>query len=44
MGPLYHLIEETDRKAAIKGALRLLKPNGIIFASFISNYAPIQDY
>ncbi|WP_236911843.1 hypothetical protein [Clostridium sp. Cult1] len=24
--------------------MRLLKPNGIIVASFISNYAPIQDY
>lgn len=44
MGPLYHLIKETDRKAAVDGALRLLKPNGIIVASFISNYAPIQDY
>ena len=44
MGPLYHLIEESDRKKAIEGALKLLKPNGIIFASFISNYAPIQDY
>lgn len=44
MGPLYHLINESDRKAAVDGALRLLKPNGIIIASFISNYAPIQDY
>ena len=44
MGPLYHLIKESDRKAVVEGALRLLKPNGIIFASFISNYAPIQDY
>lgn len=44
MGPLYHLTQESDRKKAVEGALRLLKPNGIIFASFISNYAPIQDY
>ncbi|MCF6465538.1 class I SAM-dependent methyltransferase [Clostridium sp. Cult2] len=44
MGPLYHLIQGADRKAAVKGALRLLKPNGIIVVSFISNYAPIQDY
>lgn len=44
MGPLYHLVEESDRKAVVKEAVRLLKPNGIIFASFISNYAPIQDY
>lgn len=43
MGPLYHLLKESDRRRVVKAALRLLKPNGIIFASFISNYAPIQD-
>lgn len=44
MGPLYHLIDEKDRRSCIEGALRLLKPNGIIVTAFISNYAPIQDY
>ena len=44
MGPLYHLVRADDRKAAVEGALRLLKPNGILVASFISNYAPLQDY
>jgi S-adenosylmethionine-dependent methyltransferase len=44
MGPLYHLIKESERRKAVEGALRLLKPNGIIFASFISNYAPIQNH
>jgi len=43
MGPLYHLISESDRKKAIQGALNLLKDGGIIIASFISKYAPIQD-
>lgn len=43
MGPLYHLIKESERKLAVQGALNLLKPNGILIASFISNYAPIQD-
>jgi S-adenosylmethionine-dependent methyltransferase len=43
MGPLYHLLKEAERKKAVEEALRLLKPNGMIIASFISNYAPIQD-
>lgn len=43
MGPLYHLINEDDRKKALQNAASLLKEGGIIVASFISNYAPIQD-
>ncbi|WP_079506937.1 class I SAM-dependent methyltransferase [Mesobacillus jeotgali] len=43
MGPLYHLTEEADRRKAVEGALKLLKPDGIIIASFISVYAPLQD-
>lgn len=43
MGPLYHLIEEQDRMQCMREALRVLKPNGLIFVSFISDYAPIQD-
>lgn len=43
MGPLYHLIRETERRKAVEEALKLLKPNGLIIASFISSYAPIQD-
>lgn len=36
MGPMYHLLEEADRVKAINASLKLLKPNGIIFVSFIS--------
>jgi len=36
MGPLYHLLEESDRIKAIESALDLLVPSGILFASFIS--------
>ncbi|MCT8140252.1 methyltransferase domain-containing protein [Anaerobacillus sp. CMMVII] len=43
MGPLYHLIKESDRRKAVEGAIKLLKPNGIIIVTFISSYAPIQD-
>ena len=35
MGPLYHLLEESERTAAVNAALALLKPGGELFASFI---------
>jgi S-adenosylmethionine-dependent methyltransferase len=38
VGPLYHLVEPSDRDLAINEALRVLKPNGLLFASFISRY------
>lgn len=41
MGPLYHLQTEEDRKQAVQASLRLLKPGGMLFASFISLYAPL---
>ncbi|RHW38114.1 class I SAM-dependent methyltransferase [Neobacillus notoginsengisoli] len=43
MGPLYHLVKREERAAAVEGALRLLKRGGLLVASFISSYAPIQD-
>lgn len=39
MGPLYHLLEETDRIKAINASLSLLKPGGVIFVSFINMFA-----
>ena len=44
MGPLYHLVNEEDRKKALQESLSALKPGGLIFAAFISNYGPVQDY
>jgi len=41
MGPLYHLQEEKDRIQAVNAALRLLKPGGMLFVSFISAHAGI---
>lgn len=43
MGPLYHLTEEKDRKKAMENALGCLKKGGLFIASFISQFAPIQD-
>jgi len=41
MGPMYHLLEEEDRITAVNAALHLLKPDGIIFVSFINVFAGI---
>ncbi|MCL2776231.1 MAG: methyltransferase domain-containing protein [Oscillospiraceae bacterium] len=41
MGPMYHLLEETDRVTAVNAALNLLKPGGIIYVSFISTFGGI---
>lgn len=42
MGPLYHLLEEKDRRRALAEARRVLKPGGRLFAAFISRYAPLR--
>ncbi len=41
MGPLYHLLDEVERVKTIQASLSLLKPGGILFASFISSYGGI---
>ncbi len=43
LGPLYHLLSEDDRKRALIEARRLLRPGGLIFAAFITRYAPLRD-
>jgi len=43
MGPIYHLLEEAERKQAIDQCLARLKSGGTLFVSFISAYAPMLD-
>jgi len=43
MGPLYHLIVETDRKMALKASFDRLREGGIIFSSFISRFGIMSD-
>lgn len=44
MGPMYHLLEEAERTAAIRQCMERLRPGGILIVSFISAYAPILDW
>jgi S-adenosylmethionine-dependent methyltransferase len=43
MGPMYHLLEEYERREALRQCFDLLKPGGILIVSFISAYAPFID-
>jgi SAM-dependent methyltransferase len=38
MGPLYHLVEQSDRQMAVREAFNRLRPDGVIFSAFISRY------
>jgi len=43
MGPLYHLVEEADRKVALREAFNRLQAGGIIFSSFLSRYGILGE-
>jgi S-adenosylmethionine-dependent methyltransferase len=43
MGPLYHLVQEADRRQAVQHAVSRLKPGGIIISSFISRFGILGD-
>jgi 2-polyprenyl-3-methyl-5-hydroxy-6-metoxy-1,4-benzoquinol methylase len=43
MGPLYHLIQEADRKMALKASFDRLREDGILFSSFISRFGLMSD-
>ena len=43
LGPLYHLIERTDRIAALAEVRRVLVPNGVLLSAYISRFASAFD-
>ena len=43
LGPLYHLVERSDRLQALREARRTLKRGGILFAAGISRFASLID-
>ncbi len=42
-GPLYHLVERSDRELALRETMRALKPRGVLFAASISRFASLID-
>lgn len=44
LGPLYHIVEYSERQLCLKECLRLLKSNGILFTSAITCYATTLKY
>jgi ubiquinone/menaquinone biosynthesis C-methylase UbiE len=42
MGPLYHLLDGESRDRAVKETHRVLRNNGLVFATFITRYAPLR--
>jgi SAM-dependent methyltransferase len=43
LGPLYHLVQEVDRHAALSEAFRVLSPGGVLIAAGISRWASAMD-
>lgn len=43
LGPLYHLVERSDRLQALREARRVLRPAGVLFAASISRFASLID-
>lgn len=43
MGPLYHLVRAPDRRRALREALRVLRPGGVLAAVGISRFTSLLD-
>jgi SAM-dependent methyltransferase len=43
LGPLYHLPDPAGRNRALREALRVLRPGGLLFAAAVSRFASLFD-
>ena len=43
LGPLYHLLQPEDRRAALTEAARVLRAGGVLFAAAISRWGSVLD-
>jgi ubiquinone/menaquinone biosynthesis C-methylase UbiE len=44
LGPLYHLVQAQDRRAALMEGLRVLRPSGVLMAAAISRFMALLDW
>jgi ubiquinone/menaquinone biosynthesis C-methylase UbiE len=44
LGPLYHLVAASDRQAALREGLRVLRPSGVLMAAAISRFMALLDW
>jgi SAM-dependent methyltransferase len=44
LGPLYHLVEAADRRAALHEAVRVARPGAVVAAAAICRYAGLLDF
>ncbi len=42
LGPLYHLLERKERQQALRGALSVLRADGLLFAAYVTRYASFR--
>lgn len=43
LGPLYHLYSEEDKRQALREAIRVTKPGGIVFAAYVISDGSLLD-
>lgn len=43
LGPLYHLYNEEDKRQALREAIRVTKPGGIVFAAYVISDGSLLD-
>ena len=43
-GPMYHLVNETDKRQALSEALRITKPDGILMVAYCITDGPMINY
>ena len=43
LGPLYHLYNEEDKRQALREAIRVTKPDGVVFAAYVISDGSLLD-